>query len=91
MGRSLRETRWQLQSAKNRFSQVVEDALEKGPQIVTRRGTDTAVVLSFDDYQKLLGRTAPEQAFTDFLLSIPRGDEGLSIERDRDPGRRIDL
>ena len=34
---------WQLQEAKNQLSEVVEQALKTGPQIITRRGVDTAV------------------------------------------------
>jgi prevent-host-death family protein len=34
---------WQLQEAKSKFSRVVEVALSDGPQVVTRRGTDTVV------------------------------------------------
>jgi len=45
-------TKWQLQHAKARFSELVDDAVEKGPQIVTRRGIDTAVVVSIDEWQK---------------------------------------
>jgi len=40
-----------LQHAKARFSELVDDAVEKGPQIVTRRGVDTAVVVSSDEWQ----------------------------------------
>jgi antitoxin Phd len=46
-------TKWQLQEAKARFSELIDDTLEKGPQVVTRRGIDTAVVVSIDEWQKL--------------------------------------
>jgi antitoxin Phd len=46
-------TRWQLQDAKARFSELIEDTLAKGPQIVTRRGIDTAVMVSMDEWRKL--------------------------------------
>jgi prevent-host-death family protein len=46
-------TKWQLQDAKARFSQLIDDTLEKGPQIVTRRGIDTAVVVSFEEWRRL--------------------------------------
>jgi antitoxin Phd len=46
-------TKWQLQEAKARFSQLIDDTLEKGPQVVTRRGIDTAVVVSIDEWHKL--------------------------------------
>ena len=46
-------TKWQLQEAKARFSELIDDTLEKGPQVVTRRGIDTAVVVSIDEWRKL--------------------------------------
>lgn len=42
--------RWQLQEAKNKFSEVVEEALKRGPQLITKRGVETAIVLSYKDY-----------------------------------------
>ncbi|HEV8075921.1 MAG TPA: type II toxin-antitoxin system Phd/YefM family antitoxin [Candidatus Acidoferrum sp.] len=45
--------KWQLQDAKSRFSELIDDTLEKGPQVVTRRGVDTAVVVSIDEWEKL--------------------------------------
>lgn len=46
-------TRWQLQDAKARFSELIDDTLGKGPQVVTRRGIDAAVVVSIDEWKKL--------------------------------------
>jgi prevent-host-death family protein len=46
-------TKWQLQDAKARFSELIEDTLSKGPQMVTRRGIDTAVVVSADEWCRL--------------------------------------
>ena len=46
-------TKWQLQEAKARFSALIEDTLEKGPQVVTRRGIDTAVIVSIEEWRKL--------------------------------------
>jgi prevent-host-death family protein len=47
------ETKWQLQDAKNRFSELVEKAITLGPQTVTKRGKETVVVLSVEEYKKL--------------------------------------
>jgi antitoxin Phd len=44
---------WQFQEAKNKLSEVVNLALKKGAQIITRRGEEVAVVISYSDYQKL--------------------------------------
>ena len=43
---------WQLQDAKNRFSEVITQALKVGPQLITRRGEKTAVILSYEEYEK---------------------------------------
>jgi prevent-host-death family protein len=44
---------WQLQEAKNRFSEVVKKALAEGPQTVTRHGEEIVVILSKADYNRL--------------------------------------
>ncbi len=56
---------WQLQDAKNRFSEVVKRACEEGPQSVTVRGQPAAVVISARDFEAL---TKPRMSFVDFIL-----------------------
>jgi prevent-host-death family protein len=65
---------WQLQDAKNQFSKVVEKARTEGPQVVTRRGQQTAVVLSIEDYNAL---KADRPNFVDDLLAGPIWDDAL--------------
>ncbi len=79
---------WQLQEAKNRLSEVVDKALHQGPQVITRRGTETAVVLSIEEYQKL---RQPETDLVDFFQASPLVDVDLDLERTRDTGREIEL
>ena len=79
--------RWQVQEAKTRFSEVIEEAYAKGPQIITRHGAERAVVLSIDEFRSL---TAHKPGLRDYLLGGPKVDE-FEIERDRDPGREIAL
>lgn len=55
---------WQLQDAKNRFSEVVKKALANGPQIVTKRGVETVIVLSVKEYRNL---KRPKNSLVDFL------------------------
>jgi len=66
---------WQLQEAKNRLSTLVEGALHHGPQIITRRGVRTAIVLSVKDYERL---TKPKQN-KDKFLEIDKGEEDLRL------------
>jgi antitoxin Phd len=78
---------WQLQEAKTRLSEVIEEAHAKGPQIITRHGTERAVVLSIGDYRALV---AHKPNFIEYLLSGPKV-EGFEIEPSHDIGREVDL
>lgn len=55
---------WQLQEAKNKFSEVVETSLQSGPQIISRRGRNTAVVISYADYKRFM---APKKSLKSVL------------------------
>lgn len=79
--------RWQVQEAKTRLSELIENAQKKGPQIITRHGAERAVVLSIDDFRAL---TANRPNLKEFLLGGPKVDD-FEIEPDRDTGREIAL
>jgi prevent-host-death family protein len=78
---------WQVQEAKTRLSEVIDAAHAKGPQIITRHGTERAVLLSIEDYRIL---TAHKLSLRDYLLGGPKVDE-FEIPRDRDTGREVKL
>ncbi|MBG9387289.1 type II toxin-antitoxin system Phd/YefM family antitoxin [Caenimonas aquaedulcis] len=67
---------WQVQEAKSRLSELMDRALDEGPQIITRHGKPVVKVVAAD---------APPDAadsdddFLEFLVSIPKSglDEGL--------------
>jgi len=66
---------WSLQDAKNKFSQVVAEALAGKPQRVTRHGKDAVVIMSAADYDRLaLAQSNEAPTFVDFLLEIPPGE-----------------
>ncbi len=79
---------WQLQHAKNRLSEVVDQALTQGPQVIPRRGTDTVVVLSVEDYRSL---RKPKTDLVEFFRSSPLTEVELDLERSRDTGREVEL
>lgn len=79
---------WTLQDAKNKFSQVVNNALANGPQYVTRRGMDAVVVLSVHEYERL---TSHKPSFTDFLLQCPQLDGEEPFERSKEYPRELAL
>lgn len=78
---------WQIQEAKTRFSEVIEEANSNGPQIITRHGSERAVILSVADYRTL---TAHKPDLREYLLGGPKVDS-FEVKRDRDTGRKIRL
>ncbi len=77
---------WQVQDAKQRFSELLRVAHAEGPQFVTRHGRVVAVVIDIADYRHLRGQEAD---FKDYLLSGPRFDD-LELTRSGDYPRTID-
>ena len=71
---------WQLQDAKNRFSEVVQRACTEGPQVVTLRGKRKAIVLSSEAYDTL---TAKRPSLVEHLLSGPAWPDDLVMVIDR--------
>lgn len=65
---------WTLQDAKNRFSAVVDAALAGAPQEVSRRGKPAVVVLSSEEYHRLMAAAqAPRESFAAHLMAFPGG------------------
>lgn len=79
---------WQLQEAKNKFSNLVERAQQEGPQIVTKHGKAAVVVLSVDDYKKI---TKPKDSLVEFLQKSPLGGLELDLLRDKNAPRDVAL
>jgi antitoxin Phd len=77
---------WQLQQAKAKFSELVQRAIEDGPQTVTRRGKPAVVVVAAEEFERLRELTP---TLKDLLLECPL--EGIDLERPRDYGREIDF
>ena len=76
---------WQLQEAKNKLSRVIEDAIHRGPQIITRRGTEVAIVLSMDEYRKI---TARKEKLSEFFSQSPLAGIDLDLTRDTSAARQ---
>ena len=67
---------WQVYDAKARFSELLDTALKDGPQVVTRRGVETAVLVPIDEWKRLKGQARP--SIKDILLD-PNGPDDLDI------------
>ncbi len=67
---------WPVQDAKARFSELLETCLREGPQLVTRRGAEAAVLVPVEEWRRL--RHAARPSLKDLLLAAsPRGDLAL--------------
>jgi prevent-host-death family protein len=64
---------WPVQDAKARFSEMLEACLKYGPQLVTKRGNDAAVLVPMEEWRRLRG--APVRTLKELLLTDEaRGD-----------------
>jgi len=82
------EHTWQLQEAKNKFSKLVEKAQYEGPQIVTKHGKESVVVLSVEEYKKIV---KPKSNLFQFIQASPLSKTLINIERDKSVARDIEL
>jgi prevent-host-death family protein len=64
---------WPVQDAKARFSEFLDACVSEGPQVVTRRGTETAVLVPIAEWKRLSNAARP--SLKALLLSdVARGD-----------------
>lgn len=80
--------KWQIQEAKAKLSEVIQKAVNYGPQEISVRGKITAVVLSAKQYIDL---TSPKSSFIQFLQNSPLVGLELELERNTSPCREIEL
>lgn len=78
---------WQVQQAKTHLSELIEQAQTEGPQLITRHGNEQAVVLSIEEYKRLV---AHKPDLKKHLLGGPKVDD-FTIKRKRDFGRKVEL
>lgn len=71
-------TVWQIQDAKNRLSEVIARALKQGPQLITKHGEKTVVVISYAEYEKL---RKSQGKLSEFFRASPLA--GLEVKRDQ--------
>ena len=79
---------WQLQEAKNKFSNLVDKAHHDGPQIVTKHGKESVVIIAIEDYQKL---NKPKSDLVSFFNTSPLSGISLDLSRDKSSSRDTEL
>jgi len=75
---------WQLQEAKNKFSEVVDEAIRSGPQLITKRGVEAVILLSYAEYRKLI---VTQQKLSTFFRESPLAEVSLDLRRDTSNAR----
>lgn len=79
---------WQLQTAKNRLSELVDAAVQDGVQVITRHGKPVVKVVALSDAELQAGKTLP--SLEGCLLNAPRGDDLAPMPR-RTPKKPFDF
>ncbi|HWS81517.1 MAG TPA: type II toxin-antitoxin system prevent-host-death family antitoxin [Rubrobacter sp.] len=80
---------WQLQEAKQKFSELVRRTLEEGPQVVTRHGEEVVVVVPVEEFRRM-SKDGEKMDFKEFLMSAPDLSV-LDLERQKEFPRDIEL
>lgn len=80
---------WQVQDAKARFSEFLDATIKKGPQVVTRRGVETAVLVPIEEWNRLQKAArpslkalllSPEARFDQLLPERPKWRRRSAVE-----------
>jgi prevent-host-death family protein len=79
---------WTVADAKARFSEVIEQARTRGPQLVTRNGRKAVVIVAAEEWER---KTKRKGTLAEFFAASPLRGSGLKIERLRVLPRKIDL
>jgi prevent-host-death family protein len=84
----VRDGTWSVADAKARLSELLDRAVNDGPQAITRRGREIAIVVSVEEWHKKSSRSG---SLAGFLAASPLRDSGLDIERVDAPARDVAL
>jgi prevent-host-death family protein len=82
------KSQWTVAEAKAKFSEVLEKAVSRGPQAITRHGHLTAVIVSAEEWERKIRRVGN---LAEFFAASPLRDSPLQLERAKDAPREIDL
>jgi prevent-host-death family protein len=83
--------RWQLQTAKAKFSELFRRAHTEGPQYVTRQGQEAVVVLPAEQFENLIARARQPLSLLEFFANSPLAKSRIKFERNPEYGRDVEL
>ena len=79
---------WTVAEAKAKLSEVIDQALSIGPQIVTRSGRKAVVIVSVEEWDR---KTRRKGNLAEFFAASPLRESGLKVRRSKGGLRRTDL
>ena len=79
---------WPVADAKAHFSEMIDRALSEGPQVVTRKGKRTVVVVPVEEWER---RSKRRGNLAEFFAASPLRDSQLKIDRSREAPREVTL
>ena len=83
--------RWQLQEAKNRFSEVVDLAIAEGPQLVTRHGKNAVVIVAKAEFDRRRRGAGRKGTLLPFLRKLGFAGAALRVDRSKDRDRALEI
>ena len=83
------QSSWQLQTAKALFSQVVKQAINTGPQLVTKAGKPAVYIVSAELFESELNNNGMDRK--SILLASPHLDTTLNLDRSKNEEREVTL
>lgn len=81
-------TAWSVAGAKAKWSELLDRATREGPQAITRRGREIAVVVSAEEWRR---KTTRSGSLAEFFGASPLRDSGMDAERFDVVPRDVDL
>lgn len=79
---------WSVADAKARLSELLDQVVHDGPQAITRRGQEIAVVVSIEEWHRKTNRSG---SLAEFLAASPLRDSDLEVDRVDLPARDVAL
>ena len=79
---------WPVADAKAHFSEMIDRALSEGPQVVTRKGKRTVVVVPVEEWER---RSKRQGNLAEFFAASPLRGSELKTERSREAPRKVVL
>ena len=79
---------WTVAEAKAKLSEVIENAQQEGPQVITRNGRRAVVVVDAEEWER---RTKRNGNLAEFFAASPLRGSGLKARRSKDRMRPTDL